>query len=283
MSSADHQFINPWLVVITCVGGDALLSLALSHSNRSTFARPGSTRLNQPTTFALFRSTFDIAFSPPSPIPRPAPSFICHPLDSSLIILQPLPTPSSPTMAFLQSIILGSTSFLLGLIFVCQIIDIPLLYHPILTSESLESAYAFYTLWYDAPRAVKALLHTALGIPLLAIVSKLHGWSESAVFFDGSCLVLQMAIIIVYMTIHVPNLPVFGESLAGLVSLFSLGALPHPYPYLPGSNARGLRSTSRARYLVSSHSFMPAYRSRSFLLRTSHPSPVPHRLISRQV
>ena len=186
-------------------------------------------------------------------------------------------------MAFLQSIILGSTSFLLGLIFVCQIIDIPLLYHPILTSESLESAYAFYTLWYDAPRAVKALLHTALGIPLLAIVSKLHGWSESAVFFDGSCLVLQMAIIIVYMTIHVPNLPVFGESLAGLVSLFSLGALPHPYPYLPVSNARDLYIASIARSLASSYSFLSAHRFRSSLLRTTNPSPLPRRPLSLRV
>ncbi|KAG7531535.1 hypothetical protein FFLO_04275 [Filobasidium floriforme] len=115
-------------------------------------------------------------------------------------------------MAFLQSIILGSTSFLLGLVFVCQIIDIPLLYHTHLTEASLESAYAFYTMWYDAPKAVKALLHTALGIPLLAIVSKLHGWSESAVFFDGSCLVLHMASIVIYLTIHVPNLPVFVKS-----------------------------------------------------------------------
>ena len=114
-------------------------------------------------------------------------------------------------MAFLQSIILGSTSFLLGLVFVCQIIDIPLLYHTHLTESSLESAYAFYTMWYDAPKAVKALLHTALGIPLFAIVCKLHMWSESAVFFDGSCLVLHMASIIIYLTIHVPNLPVFGE------------------------------------------------------------------------
>lgn len=65
-------------------------------------------------------------------------------------------------------------------------------------------------MWYDAPKAVKALLHTALGVPLLAIVCKLHGWSESAVFFDGSCLVLHMAAIVIYLSIHVPNLPVFG-------------------------------------------------------------------------
>lgn len=114
-------------------------------------------------------------------------------------------------MGFLSSLILGSTSFVLGLLFVCQIIDIPLLYHNKVTDASLESAYAFYTLWYDAPKAVKAVLHTSLGIPLLAIVCKLHMWSDSAVFFDGSSLVLQMATIIIYLTIHLPNLPVFSE------------------------------------------------------------------------
>lgn len=91
-------------------------------------------------------------------------------------------------MSFLQSLILGSTSFLLGLIFVCQIIDIPLLYHSNLSPEALQSAYDFYTLWYDAPKVVKGVLHAAAGIPLFAIVGKLHGWNESAKFFDGSSL-----------------------------------------------------------------------------------------------
>ncbi|KAJ9092057.1 hypothetical protein QFC19_008831 [Naganishia cerealis] len=109
-------------------------------------------------------------------------------------------------MGFLQSTILGSVSFLLGLVFVCQIPDIPLLYRPILTSSALENAYTFYLMWYDAPRAVKAVLHAALALPLLPLIAKLNGWSESAVFFDGSSLVLHVAALIMYLTIHIPNI-----------------------------------------------------------------------------
>jgi hypothetical protein len=139
-------------------------------------------------------------------------------------------------MGFLQSTILGSISFLLGLVFVCQIPDIPLLYRPI-TPAALENAYTFYLMWYDAPRAVKAVLHVALGLPLLPLIAKLNGWSESAVFFDGSSLgestlssllvirqgfpftkesrqlilfvpsiVLHVAALIMYLTIHIPNI-----------------------------------------------------------------------------
>lgn len=32
----------------------------------------------------------------------------------------------------------------------------------------------------------KALFHAALALPVIAITVKLHGWSESAMFFDGS-------------------------------------------------------------------------------------------------
>lgn len=91
------------------------------------------------------------------------------------------------TMGFLQSTILGSISFLLGIVFVCQIPDIPLLYRAT-TPAALENAYTFYLMWFDAPRAVKAVLHAALGLPLLPLIAKLNGWSESAVFFDGSSL-----------------------------------------------------------------------------------------------
>lgn len=100
------------------------------------------------------------------------------------------PHPRSTTchkMGFLQSTILGSVSFLLGIVFVCQIPDIPLLYRA-LTPDALDNAYTFYLMWFDAPRAVKAVLHAALGLPLLPLIAKLNGWSESAVFFDGSSL-----------------------------------------------------------------------------------------------
>lgn len=66
-------------------------------------------------------------------------------------------------------------------------VDIPLLYQPV-TPEAIDNAYKFYEMWWEAPGAVKALFHVALGLPLVALLIKLHKWSESAVFFDGSCI-----------------------------------------------------------------------------------------------
>lgn len=33
---------------------------------------------------------------------------------------------------------------------------------------------------------MKALFHVALALPLVALLAKLHRWTESAMFFDGS-------------------------------------------------------------------------------------------------
>lgn len=66
-------------------------------------------------------------------------------------------------------------------------VDIPLLYQPV-TPEAIDNAYKFYEMWWEAPGAVKALFHVALGLPLVALLIKLHKWNESAVFFDGSCI-----------------------------------------------------------------------------------------------
>ncbi len=91
-------------------------------------------------------------------------------------------------MPFTTTIIFASTSFLLGLIFVCQTVDIPLLYRPQITPQAIQDATTFYGIWWEAPGACKAVLHTALGLNVIPLVWKLHKWTESAVFFDGSSL-----------------------------------------------------------------------------------------------
>jgi hypothetical protein len=91
-------------------------------------------------------------------------------------------------MPFTTTIILASISFLLGLIFVCQTVDIPLLYRPELTPKAIEDAYTFYAIWWEAPGACKAVLHTALALPIFPLAWKLHKWTESAMFFDGTSL-----------------------------------------------------------------------------------------------
>ena len=105
--------------------------------------------------------------------------------------------------------------------------DIPLLYIPV-TDQAVENAYSFYGIWFESPGAVKALFHVALLLPLLALFVKLNKWDTSAVYFDGSCIgaslsvsfpamqrltaALQAAIIIFYITVHIPSLRTFRES-----------------------------------------------------------------------
>ena len=91
-------------------------------------------------------------------------------------------------MGFLSSVVMGSSAFILGMVFVCQVVspsffiapriwkdkqrkekqqlvlmrikqvDIPLLYTPV-TDQALENAYTFYTIWFESPGAVKVSLH----------------------------------------------------------------------------------------------------------------------------
>ncbi|CAD6564376.1 MAG: hypothetical protein TREMPRED_004966 [Tremellales sp. Tagirdzhanova-0007] len=75
------------------------------------------------------------------------------------------------------------------------------------TEEALEKAYAFYEIWYEAPGA--ALFHVALGLPMVALLIKLNRWTESAMFFDGSCIALHLATIILYLSVHIQSLRTF--------------------------------------------------------------------------
>ncbi|WVQ82880.1 hypothetical protein IAT38_005016 [Cryptococcus sp. DSM 104549] len=131
-------------------------------------------------------------------------------------------------MGFQQSVVLGSCSFLLGMVFVCQVVDIPLLYMPV-TQEALDNAYKFYEMWWEAPGAVKALFHVALGLPLVTLLLKLHKWNESAMFFDGSCVAMHLATIILYLTVHINSLRTFLPE-STTTTTFSI--LPPPPPRL---------------------------------------------------
>ncbi|EJT46684.1 hypothetical protein A1Q1_04649 [Trichosporon asahii var. asahii CBS 2479] len=110
-------------------------------------------------------------------------------------------------MGFASNIVIGSTAFLLGMVFMCQVVDIPLLYIPV-TREAIDNAYAFYEMWYEAPGAVK-----------------LHKWNESAKFFDGSAIALQLAVVVLYLSVHIQSLRTF---LPDAKSTWTL--LPQPPP-----------------------------------------------------
>ncbi|KAJ7026298.1 hypothetical protein C8F04DRAFT_1190623 [Mycena alexandri] len=102
----------------------------------------------------------------------------------------PRPTIESavaPPAGTLQAAVLGPVCFFLGVLFICFNIDHRVLWGD-LTADTIEDGFQFYTTFFNAPPAIKALLHGMVGVVLLGLIAKLHVWDDSAMFFDGSCI-----------------------------------------------------------------------------------------------
>ncbi|KAF8513488.1 Shr3 amino acid permease chaperone [Gautieria morchelliformis] len=108
-------------------------------------------------------------------------------------------------MGFMQAAVLSSVSFFLGVLFICFNIDRTLLFQT-LTDKSIADAFQFYTTFYDAPLAVKGLMHAMIGMGILGLVGKLNVWDESAIFFDGSSLALYVIGVIIYTSVTIAGL-----------------------------------------------------------------------------
>ncbi|KAG8900757.1 hypothetical protein FRB99_005771 [Tulasnella sp. 403] len=116
-------------------------------------------------------------------------------------------------MGYRNAIVLSTTSFFLGVLFISFNVDYRLLYLPP-TPEAAQAGFQFYTTFYNAPVAVKTLLHALVGIDILALILKLNKWDESALFFDGSSLVALMAAVILYLSVTVPGVRTITQPLA---------------------------------------------------------------------
>ncbi|TDL23657.1 hypothetical protein BD410DRAFT_814310 [Rickenella mellea] len=108
-------------------------------------------------------------------------------------------------MGFKLAGLLASVSFVMGILFVCFNVDHRLLYQDI-TEQTIEDGFQFYTTFYNAPPAIKALLHTMVGVGLVSTMGKLFTWDESAMFFDGSCVAIFVFAIAVYLSVTIPSL-----------------------------------------------------------------------------
>ncbi|KAH7922580.1 hypothetical protein BV22DRAFT_1037301 [Leucogyrophana mollusca] len=108
-------------------------------------------------------------------------------------------------MGFRQAAVLATCCFFLGVLFICFFIDFRILHQP-LTEEIIEDGFHFYATFFNAPPAIKALLHGFMGVGILALVSKLVKWDESAIFFDGSSLAAYIFCISVYIGVSIPSL-----------------------------------------------------------------------------
>jgi len=118
-------------------------------------------------------------------------------------------------MGFRQAVALFSVSFCFGILFICYTVDHRLLWEIPLSEESVANGFKFYTTFFNAPPAIKALLHAIMGLGLIAFISKLHKWDDSAKFFDGTCIGVYTLAICGYLTITVPNLRMIVEPLEG--------------------------------------------------------------------
>ncbi|KAG2113190.1 Shr3 amino acid permease chaperone [Suillus discolor] len=108
-------------------------------------------------------------------------------------------------MGFRQGAVLASCSFFLGVLFICFFVDYRIL-HQELTEETIEDGFQFYTTFFNAPPAIKAVLHGFMGVGILGLVAKLHKYDESAIFFDGSSLVGYIFAAAVYLAVSIPSL-----------------------------------------------------------------------------
>ncbi|KAK7470319.1 Protein csh3 [Stygiomarasmius scandens] len=115
-------------------------------------------------------------------------------------------------MGFKQAAILAPVSFFLGILFICFNIDHRLLWAD-LTDEIVEDGFQFYAIFYNSPPAIKALIHGMIGVCIIGLMSKLHKWDDSAMFFDGSCLGIFIFAICVYISVIIPMLATTAEPL----------------------------------------------------------------------
>ncbi|KAG5725432.1 Secretory component protein SHR3 [Termitomyces sp. T112] len=118
-------------------------------------------------------------------------------------------------MSFKQAAVLGAVSFFLGVLFICFNVDHRILWGE-LTKDVVDDGFQFYTTFFNSPPAIKALLHGMVGVGLVGLVSKLHKWDESAMFFDGTSLVAYMFGIAVYLTVTIPALKAIVAPLEGV-------------------------------------------------------------------
>ncbi|KAI0349649.1 Shr3 amino acid permease chaperone [Trametes cingulata] len=106
-------------------------------------------------------------------------------------------------MGYRQAAVLTSVSFFLGVLFICLNVDYRILFTPF-TEGTARDGIEFYTTFYNSPPAIKALLHSIMGVGLLGLVGKLHKWDDSAMFFDGSSLAAYIFALAVYLTVGIP-------------------------------------------------------------------------------
>ncbi|CAO1618389.1 unnamed protein product [Sympodiomycopsis kandeliae] len=123
----------------------------------------------------------------------------------------PVPVTTPVTMGFRTGYVITSMSFLFGVLFIASVYDFPLIYQTPFRNESAIAAEHFYLSAYNGPGAIHALLHGMMALGIIGAIAKLHRWSETAKYFDGSCIVLMVISVAMYVVVIVPNLKLLSD------------------------------------------------------------------------
>lgn len=108
-------------------------------------------------------------------------------------------------MGFRQGVLLATTCFLFGVLLACFTVDYRVLFEP-LTEEIVQDGFQYYKTFYNAPLGIKALLHGLIAVGVIAIITKIHRWDESAMFFDGGSLAAFVFATAMYITVTIPSI-----------------------------------------------------------------------------
>ncbi|KZO92910.1 Shr3 amino acid permease chaperone [Calocera viscosa TUFC12733] len=108
-------------------------------------------------------------------------------------------------MGFRQAALLCSICFFLGILFINFNVDHQVLFM-IKTPKAIEQGYEYYTTFLRAPLAVKALMHTLMGVGLLSLVASFTTWTDSALFFDGTSIALYVCTLAMYISVAIPSI-----------------------------------------------------------------------------
>ncbi|KZP26659.1 hypothetical protein FIBSPDRAFT_854713 [Athelia psychrophila] len=120
-------------------------------------------------------------------------------------------------MGFRGALVLAATSFFMGVQYICFNVDYRMLYQEV-TEQAVTDGFQFYATFFNAPPAIRALLHGMIGVAFLALLAKIHAWDESAMFFDGSSLIGYIFALAVYATVCIPALRTVVEPVKGVDS-----------------------------------------------------------------
>ncbi|KAK9467073.1 Shr3 amino acid permease chaperone [Lipomyces arxii] len=102
--------------------------------------------------------------------------------------------------SFSTSLILCSSSFFLGALFVNWTYDHQTLWTPAAPDSAFDLSKTHYTQLATEPGLIQTIFIAVIGFALLGFLIKLYKPSESNKLFDGGSLVLFMAGLIVFMT-----------------------------------------------------------------------------------